>query len=259
MTGEEKLERHWMHEPSGMERARLAGPLAVHDQHRMVTVDDYTNRLEEHPMVLRAAAQARWTGSWQTLYVAVILYKNDIGLDDPVDLTDDLETAVRGFHQKKGLLLPDFGPQSAPTNRTVLRSYIDTYRMAGQEVVLQDAVSVGIVIFLSITVADDYFQSEVQRDVEQVLSNGPGGFFELGRMMFGEDVHASDLFERVMALDGVENVCLARFKKVGTQYPDQSEGGNITLKGLEIAVCDNDPRKPARGYYRLTLYGGMKG
>jgi hypothetical protein len=62
-----------------------------------------------------------------------------------------------------------------------------------------------------------------------------------------------------MALDGVENVCLNRFKRIGSQYPDRVEAGFIALDGLEVAVCDNDAGNPARGYYRLTLHGGRRG
>ena len=99
----------------------------------------------------------------------------------------------------------------------------------------------------------------VRNAVEEALSTGPGGFFEPGRLRFGEDLHASDLIEVVMALDGVENVCLNRFKRLGSQYPDRADVGSIPLSGLEIAVCDNEPGNPARGYWRLVLHGGMPG
>src|SRR5262249_2378191 len=80
-----------------------------------------------------------------------------------------------------------------------------------------------------------------------------------GRLRFGEDLHASDLFQVLLHLEGVVNVCLTRFKRVGNQYPDHSADGLIRLEGLEIAVCDNDPRRPSRGFYRLQLHGGRRG
>jgi hypothetical protein len=141
----------------------------------------------------------------------------------------------------------------------VLRPYLDSYRMTGQEVTLQDAEPVGIILHLTINVAESYFQSEVRREVENSLSSRPGKFFEPGRLRFGEDLHASDFFQLLMDLDGVENVCLNRFKRVGKQYPDQSNSGRIVLDGLQIAVCDNDPAHPERGYYHLVLLGGRKG
>jgi len=62
-----------------------------------------------------------------------------------------------------------------------------------------------------------------------------------------------------MGVDGVESVCLNRFKRLGSQFPDRSAAGRIVLEGLELAVCDDDPANPSRGYYRLTLHGGIQG
>ena len=50
-----------------------------------------------------------------------------------------------------------------------------------------------------------------------------------------------------MALDGVENVCLNRFKRIGSQYLDRVDAGFIILDGLEVAVCDNNAGDPERG------------
>ena len=54
------------------------------------------------------------------------------------------------------------------------------YRLLGQEVVLEDAVQVGICLAISIRVAANFYQSEVRRAARQALGTGPGGFFELG-------------------------------------------------------------------------------
>ena len=105
----------------------------------------------------------------------------------------------------------------------------------------------------------NFFQSEIRHAVEQALGTGPGGFFEPGRLNFGENVYAGDIFQTLMALDGVENVCLNRFKRFGNQYPDQANTGEIALEGLEIAVCDNDPSHPERGFFNLKLSGGQRG
>ena len=131
--------------------------------------------------------------------------------------------------------------------------------MAGQEVILQDAVPVPISIAISIIIADNYFRSEVTYAVATALGTGPSGFFEPGRLRFGEDLYPSDLIAVLMALEGVENVCLNRFKRIGDQYPDHSGTGRIELSGLELAVCDNDPTRPERGYYDLTVHGGRTG
>lgn len=259
LTAVEQLERLWTREPELMERARREGPRAVHNQHRMVTVADYTVRLEEHPLVRRAAARSRWTGSWITMQVAVVLPYPGACLDDAVDLDLAMKTQVTTFHMQRGLPEPDFSTRPAPSYRMLLQSFVDAYRMAGQEVVLQDAIPVGIRMELSLRVAPGYFQSEVRRAVTDVLGTQPGGFFAPGRLRFGEDLHASDILQVLLKLEGVENVCLNRFKRVGTQYPDHVVDGLIVLDGLDLAVCDNDPRDPSRGYYRLKLIGGRLG
>ncbi len=62
-----------------------------------------------------------------------------------------------------------------------------------------------------------------------------------------------------MTLDGIEHICLNRFKRIGGQYPDRAEAGFIALDGLEVAVCNNEGGKPEMGYYQLKLHGGRKG
>lgn len=251
-----KLDAFWLRNPHFMEEARRDGPRAIHVQHRMATVADHALRLEDHPLVLRAHAWSHWTGSWTTVRVAVVAWDNRL-LDTAQPFPGEIKTAIKTFHAERALAVPDL---DAPvTIRTVLRPYLEAYRMAGQEVVLENAVPVGITMALSIRVAANFYQSEVRRAVRQALGTGPGGFFEPGRLAFGQDLHTSDLIEAVMALDGVESVCLNRFKRLGSQFPDQVETGRIVLEGLELAVCDNNPAQPERGYYRLTLHGGQKG
>lgn len=257
-TREEKLEHLWLQNRVLMDTARRQGPRAIHTQRRMVTVEDYANRLKEHPLVLRAHAWSEWSGSWTTIRVAVVLWNDSLldqeGLDYPVEL----KKTVDDFHLRQGLWLPIWEPES-PTIRTALRSCLDAYRMLGQEVVLEDVLPVGIKMSLSIRVADNFFRSEVQHAVQDALGTGPGGFFEPGRLGFGENLFAGDIFQVVMSLDGVENVCLNRFKRFGDHYPDQANTGQIVLEELEIAVCNNDPANPERGFYNLSLHGGRRG
>jgi hypothetical protein len=170
-----------------------------------------------------------------------------------------MRAAIAAFHEQRGIRVPDWDLQPRPTPRTVLGACIDVFRMAGQEVWLQDAVPVAIEMALTVRVADTCFQSEVRRAVRDALGTGAGAFFERGRLRFGEDLHASDLFQALMALDGVENVCLTRFKRAGGRFEDCAARGLIALNDLEIAVCDNNPLKAENGYYRLSLVGGRAG
>jgi hypothetical protein len=252
----EQLDAYWLEYPSAMEEARRDGPLAIHQQRRMVTLDDYAERLEDHPLVLRAYAWSDWTGSWTTIRVAVVGWDN-VELDSTPLYPSDVQAAVSLFHGELGLALPDL--ELGPSIRMVLRPYLEAYRMVGQEVVLQNAVPVGITMAISLRVADNYFQSEVRQAVHEALGTGPEGFFRPGRLAFGEDLWASDVIQTLMALDGVESVCLNRFKRIGSHFADQVASGRIELGGLELAVCDNEPSQPARGYFRLFVHGGRKG
>lgn len=261
---EDALHRHWSRYPTAMDAARLAGPRSIHTQKRMVTESDHARRMEDHPLVLRAHASSSWSGSWTTIHVAVIL-TNHIRLDEPltaaaaggVDALKKLQEAIDLFNRERDLETPHW--PGDPTPRTVLRPFLDAYRMVAQEVFLQDAKRVGIEISLSVRVAQNYYQSEVHRAVADVLGTGLGGFFEPGRLKFGEDLHASDLMETVMALEGVLAVCLNRFKRVDKRYADQSESGHIPLEGIEIAVCENDPSQPELGSLRIVTHGGQRG
>ncbi|MDF2177357.1 hypothetical protein P2G88_03745 [Aliiglaciecola sp. CAU 1673] len=258
------LERYWYRYPQAMEQAREAGPAAIHQQKRMVSTADYAMQLEKHPLVLRAHAFSQWSGAWTSLCVVVVLV-NNVALDTPLD-TDavggakrlqKLTQEVHDFHQRLQLPPPLWGAQTSA--RLLLRPFIEAYRMAAQEVFLQDAVWVGINISLSVRIGPHYFQSEIEDAITEVLGAGVQGFFAPGRLAFGEDLHASDVIEVVTALDGVEAVCLNRFKRVGKRYADAADGGHIRLQGLEIAVCDNNKSIPARGILRITLHGGQRG
>jgi hypothetical protein len=255
---------HWERKPERMETARRAGPRAVHTQRRMVSLDDYALRLEEHPLVNRAQAAQEWGGAWPLVRVAVTL-SNDDGLDDnpfapplPPEEIVRLRGEVEEFHRERGLPPLSAFP-GTPSFRALLYPYVEAFRMLGQEVKLQNAQLTGVELSLSIRLRPNYFQSEVRRAAEQALGRGPTGFFHPGRLRFGEDLHVADVIQTLMALDGVENVCVNRFKRLGRQFADESVRGVIVLTGLEIAVCDNDAANPERGYFRLNLHGGKSG
>lgn len=264
---ESRLDAYWLAHPHRMHAARIEGPRRIDTQRRMVTLADHAIRLEEHPLVERAQARERWAGSWSRIEIAVVPWRQrdldawwegeGVEPSESEHVNDEMWERVSGFHSERGIPLVDRDAQ--PSIRSILRSYLDAYRMAGRQVLLERAVEVGIMFSASIQVDPNYFRSEVRRAVERALGTGPGGFFQHGRLRFGEDLHAGDLFQVLMRLDGVENVCLNRFKRLGDRFPDQSESGRIVLSGLEVAVCDNLPTDPNRGYYYLKLSGGRTG
>lgn len=255
-SASERLEQYWLDHPERMDLARLAGPRAIRSQHRMVTLDDFALRLEEHPLVERAHAWESWGGSWQVIRIAVIpALRRD--LDATGAWPQALIDATVRFHAERALPLPRLA--DGPSLRAILLPYLEAYRMAGQAVELGRAVEVGVLLALSIQVAGNHYQSEVRDAVSQALGTGPGGFFAPGRLRFGEDLWASDIVQTLLALGGVSNVCLNRFKRLGDRFPDQASSGRIALDGLEVAICDNLPNLAARGYFRLALHGGLRG
>jgi len=252
------LEDFWRVHPHAMEQAKRAGPREIHTQKRMVTTDDYALRLREHPLILHAHAWSEWSGSWLSIRLAVIAWGNH-ELDDEASYSQELKKEIINFHEGVGLRAPDMEATPVPSVRMIVRPYVDALRMIGQEVVLEDPVYIGIYMSISVGVAANFFLSEMRHAITQVLGHGPAGFFEPGRLGFGEDLYASDVIEALMALDGIEHVCLNRFKRIGGQYPDRADAGFIALDGLEVAVCNNEGGKPEMGYYQLKLNGGRKG
>jgi len=254
----QKLEKFWEKNTYYMDKARLRGPLSIHNQYRMVTVEDYASQLEKHPIVLRASSTQKWRGSWPVVEVALVLW-DGIYLDEELKshIDQDLTEQIEDFHLRYNIAIPYF--DRAQTTRSVLRPFLETYRMAGQEVVLRDVMAVGISLSFSIVVSSNYYHSEVRAAVETVLGRGPDGYFSPGKLKFGEDLYVSDIVQELMSLDGVANVCVNRLKKVGDQYEDVKDKGYIKLDTLEIAVCDNFPEEPERGFYKLKFSGGVRG
>lgn len=262
-----ELERRWTREPELMEAARRAGPRSIHRQQRMVGLEDYARLLERHPLVHRANARVISTGGWTRVRVALVAHQEaplDLelggeaaGVPGTLPLGPGLWGELEAFHKRLGLRLPS--PASRPTIRTLLEHYIESQRMIGHEVELCEPHYVPLELGFQVRVGPRYFRSEVDLAVRQALSTAPGGFFEHERLDFGQSVHYGDLVELLMGLDGVEDVVITPFKRAGRRYADQAAIGEIRLAELEIAVCDNEPRRPGFGRYELWLGGGRTG
>ncbi len=270
-TDNRELEQLWRHYPHLMEEARRKGPESIHRQHRLVTEEDYGNQLKPHPLVLDVDAYSDWSGSWHSHYVVVRLI-NNLGLDEELTQAkiagDALDTAqayarfqaeLTAYCQDQEIPLALLPAIEGSTSRTLLRQVIERQRMVGQEVQLRDATLVGIVLAVSVRIAGDYYRSEIRDAVRETLVDPSDGFFAPGGLGFGEDVVASDLIERLMALDGLQSVCINRMKRIGSIYSDQSGSGRIVLEGHEVAVLEDDVTVPERGSLRIVLHGGKPG
>jgi len=261
---EKTLTQRWLDEPHLMEQARQAGPREIHQQHRFVTEKDYARYFCLHPLVKQAHAWSDWTGSWSTLKLAVLL-ENNHQLDDDylqgVSSEDSQlkkwQTKLNLFHKKHSLPLLDL--TKTHTYRSILRAFIRHYRLSGQEVWLQDGYFVPVTIGLTVKLANNYYQSEVQTEIVNALGTSVGGYFEPGRHGFGDDLYVSDIFQVVMALNGVEAVCVNRFKRLGKHHADQSGSGRIILNGLELAICNSSPAASEQGSVQIKMTGGRAG
>ncbi|WP_198264484.1 hypothetical protein [sulfur-oxidizing endosymbiont of Gigantopelta aegis] len=267
-----KLEMLWSYYPHLMAEAKKAGPRSIHQQHRMVTQDDYKNQLLAHPLVLDVDAYTRWTGSWYGHYVVVriinnmsldeVLSKSSIapdaeGDEERNDIVEHFNEQLTEFYQSQEIdLLPDV---EGKTSRYLLQQIIDRQRMIGQEVILSDVTLVGIVLSISVRISGDYYRSEIKDAINESLINQSDGFFAPGYFQFGEDVVASDVIEVLMNLDGIDSICINRMKRIGSIYSDQSGSGRIVLEGHEVAVLDNDISKPELGVLKISLHGGKSG
>lgn len=256
----QKLERYWRLNPLAMEEARKEGPRLTVEVRRMVTLADHGALLETHPLVARARARLVWTGAWYTVLIAALL-EDDRKLDDPLDTDSNdasrkLWNEIVRFHEIEGLARPPVNENLTP--RRLLRVMIEQFRMVGSEVFLEAAKSAPITFALSVRAKKGYFRSELRQALHQKFTSAQGGFFEPGRLDFGEDLFASDIIEAAMAVEGVEVACLNRFKRVGA-YPDRTAAGVIEIADDEFALCRNDRAKPSDGTYRITVNAGEIG
>jgi hypothetical protein len=251
---EARLLAEWTANPLLMELHRREGPRRIAEQQRMVTLEDFERELARHPLVERCRASRAWSGSYWLIRAAVSLF-GDLAIDVPLPGNRELEEQIAAFHRARALPMPGAGS----TPRVVLEPYLAAYRMLGQPVELVGAVPAGLDVELCLRIDRDYFHTEMRQAALAALGRGPGQFFEPGRLRFGEPIYASDLIQALAALEGVEDVEVERFKRVGSRFTDQVSRGVITLSGLEVARCDNDPKHPELGTLRLRLSGGRNG
>ncbi len=263
-TPDEQIERFWRFNPAEMERARADGPRLIGEQLRMVTLADHEAVLTTHPLVARARARLIWTGAWNTILVSVLL-EDALTLDEPLHeaalptdgapskLRPSLWEEIVDFHRNYRLATPVVS--ETLTARRMLRGLIERYRMVGSEVFLENATAAPIVFTLSIRARKGFFRSEMKQALFEVFSTEEGGFFEPGRLGFGDDIYASDIIEAAMGVEGVAVACLNRFRRLGP-YPDRTAAGVIRIGEAEFAQCLNQRGAPEKGSHRIVVNGG---
>jgi hypothetical protein len=216
-------------EPESLEEIRRNAPVAFRTQDRAVTMDDYAKMTERDPRVQQAAATLRWTGSWHTVFVTV----DRLG-----------------------------GARVDPAYETDLRNSLESFRLAGQDIEIDNPRLVALEIDMRVSVEPDYFRSDVQRALLAVFSNrilpdGRRGLFHPDNFSFGQPVYLSPLYAAAQAVAGVRSVVITQFQRLDNPGGDARAQGFLPMGRLEIARCDNDPNFPDRGVFRLMLEGGL--
>ena len=215
-------------EPETAEQIRRRAPQAFLTQERAVTMSDYAAKAEENPQVEAARAALRWTGSWYT-----------------VAITAEPATG---------------GDVTAALRKALIR-YVDRYRLAGQDLMVDGPDYIPLALELTVCVEPDYFQSDVERALRLALGSGElpdgsTGFFVPGRFKLGQTVYLSPIYRAARSVAGVRTVTATVFQPQGpstTMYLDQ---GEIPLGPSQVARLDNDPSYPGHGRLTLVMEGG---
>jgi hypothetical protein len=178
--------------------------------------------------VQRASGRLRWTGSWYTALVAV----------DP---------------KGGGAIDEDFAATT--------RQRLERYRMAGQDLRVEEGRTVPLELELEVCVAPGHFRGDIraallQRFSNRVLPDGSPGLFHPDRFSFGQPVYLSPIYAAAQAVDGVTSVGIRTFRRLGTRDRDGIDQGRLDFGPFEIARLDNDPSFPERGVFRVEIMGG---
>ncbi len=214
-------------DPESADDVRHNAPEAFRRQERAVTPEDYAEVTERFAGVQRAAATTRWTGSWYTQFITV----------DPVAGVDS------------GGLKADLLP------------FVDSYRMAGQDLEFNDPHYVSLELKLNVCVQPDYFRADVKSGLldalsSRVLPGGRRGLFHPDNFSFGQTVYLSEIYAAAHAVPGVASAQIVTFQRQGTKDSTYLDSAQLPIGRLEIARLENSLNYPEHGVLRLDINGG---
>jgi hypothetical protein len=216
-------------DPETLEAVRQRAPYAFRIQNRAVTEQDYGDIAQRCDSSLqRAVGTFRWTGSWHTVFIAA--------------------------DRKGGVAVDD-------TFRTNLKQCMDFYRMAGHDLEVDAPIFVSLEIDMDVCVKPDYFASDVEEALLNVLSNralpdGSRGTFYPDNFTFGQTVYLGPIYALVQSTAGVDSVRITKFQRQGIDSNIALDAGKLELNRLEIARLDNDPNFSEHGILKLNMLGG---
>ena len=171
----------------------------------------------------------RWTGSWHTVFITV-------------------------ERDQQAALDPSFIDG--------LVAYLDSYRMAGVDLQVEDGIQVPLLIQMQVCVQPGY----VATDVEQVLlgmfsagtqADGTPGLLSPSLLDLGQPFYLSPLIAAAQTVDGVASVQVITFERQDQPSDAGLLAGVLVPQSLEFFVLGNDPNYPERGLFELTMEGGL--
>jgi hypothetical protein len=221
-------------EPEDIEQVRLYAPQAFRIQKRAVTEEDYATIAQRFPGVRKAVATRRWTGSWYTIFITV--------------------------DREGGQQLEDF-----EEFKNKLAIFLESFRLVGQDIIIEGPIFVPLDIEMTVQVAPDYFSSQVKEELlnvfsNRVLRNGQLGFFHPDNFTFKQSVFLSQVIATAMKVTGVVSVNVNKFQRWNQENiisEEEIKAGEITIGRLEIALLENDPNTPSQGRIEFVMAGGL--
>jgi predicted phage baseplate assembly protein len=217
-------------DPETVEHVRQSAPVAFRStQARAVTAADYQALAATYPGVQRAAARLRWTGSWNTVFITVER-TGEAALD---------AAFIAG-----------------------LETYLDGYRMAGVDLAVEDGIAVPLLLRMSVCVQSAYVAADVQQALLALFNagvepDGTPGLFSPDRLDLGQPFYLSPLIAAAQAVDGVASAQVTAFERQDRAGSDGLATGVLIPQPLEFFALDNDPSRPERGRFELTVGGGL--
>jgi len=220
-------------DPEPIADVKTYAPEAFRVQERAVTEDDYAMIAERHPDVLKARATRRWTGSWYTVFLTI-----ERRAGRPLDAAF----------------------------RADLVAFMETYRLAGEDLEIEQPIYVPLDINLVACVKPGYFRSHIETALQYVFSNrrnpdGTIGFFYPDHFTFGQPVYLSQIVAAAMNVDGIDWVDPESTDFVFQRFAQVAAGeiaqGFVPMQRLEVARLDNDASVPENGRIHFELMGGQ--
>jgi hypothetical protein len=214
-------------DPESMQHIVQVAPFAFQTQVRCVTAADYGTQAAMLPGVSQAQGTLRWTGSWYSAFVSI-------------------------------------DPSSAWTTQLAsqVKSGLNMLRMMGTDLVVEQAVFVGLNIELGICVSPGFFRGDVFAALWKLLVTGDScsgtrGLLNAANFQFGQTVYASPIVAAAQSVPGVAAVTLITFERVDRPLPARATPPTQLLMGaVEIPCCNNDPNHADRGSLTLAMDGG---